>query len=42
MLFNISRNIGNQTMKSGQIIEYNMRNAKLEHEKLVPDLFMNN
>ena len=42
MLFNISRNIGSQTMKSGQIIEYNMRNAKLEHEKLVPDLFMNN
>ena len=27
---NISRNKDNQTMKSGQLIEYNMRNISLE------------
>ena len=30
ILPNISRNKGNQTMKFGQLIEYNMRNIFLE------------
>ena len=30
ILPNISRNIGNQTMKFGQLIEYNMRNIIFE------------
>ena len=42
---NISQNKGNQTMKLGQLIEYNKRNvfsknyAKNEARRLVPDLF---
>ena len=41
----ISRSKDNQTIKFGQLIEYNMRNIFLENhteniaEKLVPDLF---
>ena len=44
----ISRSIGNQTMKCGQLIEYNMRNIFLKNhtqnvvEKLVPDPFLEN
>ena len=30
VLLNVSRNKGNQTMKFGQLIEYNMRNIILE------------
>ena len=30
ILFNISRSKGNQTVKFGQLIEYNMRNSFLE------------
>ena len=30
ILFNISRSKGNQTMKFGQLIKYNMRNIFLE------------
>ena len=47
ILANISRSKGNQTMKSGQLIEYNMRNIFLENsftkvvEKLFPDPFLN-
>ena len=45
ILPNISRSKGNQTMKFGQVIEYNKRNifvnnhAKNEVDRLVPDLF---
>ena len=45
ILPNISRIKGNQTMKFGQLIEYNMRNIFLEKpytkcgEKLFPDSF---
>ena len=48
MLPNISRSKGNQTMKFGQLIKYNMRNVFLKKsytnmvEKLVPDSFMKN
>ena len=48
ILPNILRNKGNQTMKFGQLIEYNMRNIFLEKlctnvvEKLVPDPFLKN
>ena len=46
ILPNISRSIGNQTMKFGQSIECNMRNIFLEKsyvvEKLAPDLFLTN
>ena len=47
ILPNISRSKGNETMKSGQLIEYNMRNIFLENsftkvvEKLFPDPFLN-
>ena len=46
MLLNISRNKGNQTMKSGQLIEYPKKNifkknyADNEAEKLVPVHFL--
>ena len=30
ILYNISRSKGNQTMKSGQLIEYNMRKISVE------------
>ena len=30
IMFNISRNKGNETMKFGQLIEYNMRNILLK------------
>ena len=46
ILPNISRNKDNQTMKFGQLIEYNMRNICLEKlftkydEKLYPDPFL--
>ena len=46
ILHNISRSKGNQTMKLGQLIEYNKRNNFLknytesEAERLVPDLFL--
>ena len=42
---NISRSKGNQTMKFGQIIEYNMRNifhTQNAKEKLFPDPFIKN
>ena len=45
ILPNVSRSIGNQTMKFGQLIEYNMRNISLKKsctnvvEKLFPDPF---
>ena len=48
ILPNISRSKGNQTMKSGQLIECNMRNISLKNhtqnmmEKLVPDPFLKN
>ena len=47
MLPNILRSTGNQTMKFGQLIEYNMRNVFLKNntenvEKLVPDLCLKN
>ena len=46
ILPNISQSKGNQTMKFGQLIEYNKRNtflqkyAKNEAGRLVPDLFL--
>ena len=46
ILPNISRNEGNQTMKFGHLIEYNMKSIILEKSytkygrKLVPDLFL--
>ena len=46
ILPNISRSKGNQTMKFGQLIEYNMRNFFPENhtqylvEKLIPDPFL--
>ena len=45
---NISRSKGNQTMKFGQLIEYNMKNILLKNhtqnvvEKLFPDPFLKN
>ena len=48
ILPNISRSKGNQTMKLGQSIEYNMRDLfQKKHiqnvaEKIVPDPFINN
>ena len=48
MLPNISKSKGNQTMKFGQLIEYNTRNIFLEKytqkyvEKLFPDPFLKN
>ena len=48
ILPSISRIKGNQTMKFGQLIEYNMRNISLEKsytkcdEKLFPDPFLQN
>ena len=48
ILPNISRSKGNQTMKTGQLIECNMRNISLKNhtqnmmEKLVPDPFLKN
>ena len=45
MLPNISRSKGNQTLKCGQVKEYNKKNifldnhAKNEAGRLVPDLF---
>ena len=48
ILPNISSSKGNQTMKFGQLIEYNMRNIFLEKsaqnvvEKLVPETFIRN
>ena len=44
-LSNVLRSKGNQTMKSGQLIEYKVRNiffkkhAEIEAKKLVPDQF---
>ena len=46
ILLNISQSKDNQTMKLGQLIEYNKRNnflknyAENEVERLVPDLFL--
>ena len=40
ILLNISRSKGNHTMKSGQLIGYNMRN--IFFEKLLPDPFLKN
>ena len=46
ILANISQSKGNQTMKFGQLIEYNKRNiflqnyAENEAGRLVPDLFL--
>ena len=48
ILTNISRSKGNQTMKFGQLIEYDMRTIFLENhsqnvvEKLFPDPFLKN
>ena len=48
ILLNISRSKGNQTMKTGQLTEYKMRNIFLEKsytnvvEKLLPDPFVKN
>ena len=48
ILLNISKSKGNETMKFGQLIEYNMRNIFLEKsytnvtEKLPPDPFLKN
>ena len=48
VLPNMSRSKGNQTMKFGQLIEYNMRNIFLKNhaqnvmEKLVPDPSLKN
>ena len=48
ILSNISKSKGNQRMKFGQLIEYNMENIFLEksntkcREKLVPDTFTKN
>ena len=48
ILLNISRRKGSQTMKFGQLIDYNMRNIFLKNhaknvvEKLVPDPFVKN
>ena len=48
ILPNILRNKGNQEIKFGQLIEYNMRKffqknpKKNEMEKLFPDLFLKN
>ena len=42
---NISKSKGNQTMKFGQILEYNMRNifhTQNAKEKLFPDPFIKN
>ena len=45
ILSNISRRISNQSMKFGQLLEYNMRNTFLKYHaenkagRLVPDLF---
>ena len=47
-LLNISRTKGNQTIKFGQLIKYNIRNIFLENhtqnvaEKLFPDPFLKN
>ena len=42
ILLNISRNRGNQTMKFGKLIKYNMRNICLENhiENVVEKLFL--
>ena len=46
ILPNISRNKGNQTMKLGQLIEYNKKNILFKNDTeteagiLVPDLFL--
>ena len=46
ILPNISQSKGNQTMKFGQVIDYNKRNiflqnyAENEARRLVPDLFL--
>ena len=48
ILINISRSKDNQTMKFGQLIEYNMKNVFLENhtkivvEELFPDPFLKN
>ena len=48
ILSNISRSKGNQTMKFGQLIDYNMRIILLKNDtqnkekKLVPDPFLKN
>ena len=50
ILTNISRSKGNQAMKFGQLIDYNMRNIFLDKsytksymvEKLFPDPFLKN
>ena len=48
ILPNISKSKGNQKMKFGQLIEYNMRNNFLKNrkqnamEKVVPELFLKN
>ena len=44
MLPNILRNKGNQTIKFGQLIEYNMRKNFTQYvvEKLVQHLFLEN
>ena len=48
ILPNISKSKGNQKMKLGQLIEYNMRNNFLKNrkqnavEKVVPELFLKN
>ena len=48
LLFDISRNKGNQTMKLTEFIKYNMRNIFLKNHtpdvvvKLFPDTFLKN
>ena len=48
ILPNISRSKGNQKMKFGRLIEYNMRNVIVEYhtqnvvKKLSPDLYLKN
>ena len=46
ILSNISRSKGNQTMKSGQLVQYNERNVFVQKSRrnkagqLVPDIFL--
>ena len=40
LLLNISRSKGNQTIKFGQLIEYNMRWRRNVVEKLSPEAFL--
>ena len=40
ILPNISQSKDNQTMKFGQLIDYNKKNVENEAGRLVPDLFI--